>query len=163
MPAATAPGEIVVNGMSLSKRDSPFANAGTVVSVDASDIKLDVQENCPTIFADPQRLEQIFNNLLSNALRFTPRGGSVTVDLKCSANQVVISVRDNGPGIPEHALAHVFDRFYKADYSRSRSNGGTGLGLSIAKKLALSHGGDLTATNHPAGGALFTLSLPVQS
>lgn len=126
-------------------------------------LKLDVQENCPTIFADPQRLEQIFNNLLSNALRFTPRGGSVTVDLKCSANQVVISVRDNGPGIPEHALAHVFDRFYKADYSRSRSNGGTGLGLSIAKKLALSHGGDLTATNHPAGGALFTLSLPVQS
>jgi len=112
-----------------------------------------------TLSLDPQRIEQIINNLLDNALRYTPAGGTIEVTLTRSGNQAVLRVRDGGSGIPEEALPHIFERFYKADRSRGRS--GTGLGLSIARKLAQAHGGDLTAENHPDGGAIFTLVLPV--
>jgi two-component system sensor histidine kinase MtrB len=81
--------------------------------------------------------------------------------LKCHLHQVSLSLRDRGPGIPENVLPHVFERFYRGDRARSRSEGGTGLGLSIARKLAQAHGGDLSAANHPEGGAVFTLELPV--
>ncbi len=110
---------------------------------------------------DPIRVEQILNNLLSNALRFTPPAGEIVIGLARTASQVQVSVRDSGPGIPEEALPHVFERFYRADRSRSRSEGGTGLGLAIALHLAEAHGGALVAANHPQGGAVFTLSLPL--
>ena len=73
----------------------------------------------------------------------------------------IITVRDSGPGIPPEALAHVFERFYRADRSRSRLEGGAGLGLAIARQLAEAHGGALSAANDPRGGAIFTLRLPM--
>lgn len=118
---------------------------------------------------DPQRIEQILSNLISNALRFTPDGGQIVVQLgpadpgKITGNNlraVQVLVRDSGPGIPTEALPRVFERFYRADRSRSRSEGGSGLGLAIARQLAEAHGGSLTAANHPQGGAVFTLLLP---
>lgn len=115
----------------------------------------------PSLSVDPQRIDQILSNLLSNALRYTPEGGSVTVSLRSADQQVSIAVQDSGPGIPEEALPYVFTRFYRADKSRSREEGGTGLGLAIARQLAQAHGGDLVAANHPGGGAVFTLTLPV--
>jgi signal transduction histidine kinase len=106
-------------------------------------------------------VEQIINNLLSNALRYAPDNEAITLSLHCNDQRAVLSVRDRGPGIPAEALDHVFERFYKVDIARLRSQGGTGLGLSIARKIAQAHGGDLTVANHPEGGALFTLTFPI--
>ncbi|MBC8505829.1 MAG: HAMP domain-containing protein [Anaerolineales bacterium] len=123
---------------------------------------------------DPQRVEQILNNLLSNALRYSPDGGVISVQCSVTSKQLgverklitenwlLITVKDTGPGIPKESLPHIFERFYKADRSRTSVEGGsTGLGLSIAQKLAQAHGGDITAENHPNGGAIFTLTLPI--
>jgi len=111
---------------------------------------------------DGGRVEQILNNLLSNSLRFTPEGGLVSIELAYQDGWAVVRVADNGPGIPEEALPRLFERFFRADHSRSRAAGGTGLGLAIARRLALAHAGDLTAANRPEGGAEFTLRLPLQ-
>ncbi|MFC4032803.1 ATP-binding protein [Streptomyces polygonati] len=108
---------------------------------------------------DPRRLDVIMANLIGNALK---HGGSpVRVALRREGSQIVIAVSDHGPGIPEDVLPHVFDRFFKADASRARSEG-SGLGLSIALENAHIHGGDITAGNSPEGGAVFTLRLPVR-
>ncbi|MFE6284907.1 ATP-binding protein [Streptomyces sp. NPDC057877] len=111
---------------------------------------------------DPRRLDVILANLIGNALK---HGGSpVRVSVRVRAqeaqgDEIVIRVRDHGPGIPEDVLPHVFDRFYKASASRPRSEG-SGLGLSIALENAHIHGGEITAANSPDGGAVFTLRLP---
>jgi signal transduction histidine kinase len=73
----------------------------------------------------------------------------------------LVSIRDNGPGIPSEDLTRIFERFYRSESGRARADGGTGLGLSIAKKIAQAHGGNLTARNHQEGGAVFTLILPI--
>jgi signal transduction histidine kinase len=125
------------------------------------DLKLSGSSDVPVLcHVDPMRIEQILNNLFSNALRYTPDGGRVNILLSVRLKDIELSVRDNGPGIPEEALPHLFERFYRADRSRSRSEGGTGLGLAIARQLAKAHDGELKAENHPAGGAVFTLILP---
>lgn len=111
-------------------------------------------------FLDADRVEQIINNLLSNALRYTPPGGSIRLRLRSEPEQISLQVHDSGPGIPEEALGRIFERFYRVDKARSRSDGGSGLGLAIAAQLAQAHGGSLTAENHPQGGASFTLTLP---
>jgi signal transduction histidine kinase len=115
---------------------------------------------CQPISLDPGRMEQILGNLISNALRYTPDGGWIKINLDCSPLQASLSIHDSGPGIPEDSLQLVFERFYRADRSRSRTEGGTGLGLAIARQLTEAHGGILTAANHPDGGALIRLTLP---
>ncbi len=112
---------------------------------------------------DPGRVEQILNNLIGNALRYTPEGGTVTVRLMRAAGWAELRVSDSGPGIDPQDLPRVFERFYRADKSRSREAGGSGLGLSIARQLALAHGGDVSAANRPEGGAEFTLRLPLET
>jgi signal transduction histidine kinase len=112
------------------------------------------------IMVDPTRIEQILNNLLSNALRYTPPAGEINVSVGYIPGSYQVTVRDTGPGIPAESLPYVFERFYRADKARSRAEGGTGLGLTIARQLARLHSGDLTVANHPQGGAVFTLSLP---
>jgi len=126
-------------------------------------LSLDLTAGCPVVNADPDRLMQILNNTLSNALRHTPTGGEVTLRLTCDGQRVWVRVEDTGEGIPVDSLEHVFDRFYRADRSRSRAQGGTGLGLTIARQLAVLHGGELRAANRPNGGAVFTLELPLGS
>lgn len=110
---------------------------------------------------DPIRVEQIINNLISNALRYSPENSQIQLKLSTINTRVIIDVIDQGPGIPDAALPHIFERFYRADKSRSRLEGGTGLGLAIARQLAEAHGGSLNAANLPAGGSKFTLSLPI--
>ena len=83
------------------------------------------------------------------------------VNVTCTSSSAQLTLHDSGPGIPEYALPHVFERFYRADRSRSRVEGGTGLGLAIARQLAQAHAGTLVVTNHPEGGAVFTLTLPI--
>ncbi len=111
---------------------------------------------------DALRIEQILTNLLSNALRYTPDGGEITVQAQASHGHAMVSVLDSGPGIPPEALDRVFERFYRVDRARSRAEGGSGLGLAIARQLAEAHKGTLTARNHPQGGAEFTLTLPLE-
>jgi signal transduction histidine kinase len=139
----------------IVERFSPTAAARQV------EIHLDIPKTpVPPLQLDPQRVEQILGNLLSNALHHTPEGGQITLALAANPGGVSLSVRDTGPGIPAEALPHLFERFYRADKARSRETGGTGLGLTIARQLAEAHGGTLIAGNHPEGGAVFTLRLP---
>lgn len=128
----------------------------------SSQIALDLSrpEKCPSFSLDPGRIEQILGNILSNAMRYTPPGGNIHVNLNCSPSGIQLKVHDSGPGIPEEALPYIFERFYRVDKSRSRSEGGSGLGLAIARQLARAHGGTLTAENDPQGGAIFTLTIP---
>jgi len=111
------------------------------------------------IMVDPFRMEQILGNLLDNALRYTPPEGEIEVGVEEKRGRIEIAIHDSGLGIPEDGLPYIFDRFYRADRSRSREDGGSGLGLAIARQLAEAHGGQLSAANHPEGGAVFTLSL----
>lgn len=132
-------------------------------AVDEKQISIELisTSDCPRIRIDAVRIEQILGNLLSNALRYTPPSGKISVKIDCFPQAIRLNVHDSGPGIPEDALPYIFQRFYRADKSRSRSDGGSGLGLAIARKIAEAHGGSLTATNHPDGGAVISLTLPV--
>jgi len=94
-------------------------------------------------------------------LRYTPAGKSIDIELQSEGKEIRLDVRDHGAGIPPEAFDLIFERFYRADSSREHTSGSTGLGLAIARKLAEAHGGTLTASNHPQGGAVFTLRLPI--
>ena len=110
---------------------------------------------------DPHRLQQIVWNLVSNAIKFTPEGGSVTVQLTRLDKQIDITVSDTGKGISSEFLPYVFDRFRQADSTTTRTHGGLGLGLSIVRHLVEMHGGTISATSSGQGeGATFTISLP---
>jgi PAS domain S-box-containing protein len=116
------------------------------------------------VHGDPNRLHQIVWNLLSNALKFTPSGGEVVVELRRAAGRVSIVVRDSGQGIDPDFLPFVFDRFRQGDPSTRRRHGGLGIGLALVKSLAELHGGTVSATSEGAGrGATVTVSLPVSS
>jgi two-component system sensor histidine kinase CiaH len=124
-------------------------------------VRLDPADEIPAR-GDARRTEQILAALLDNALRFTPPGGFVTLEGHIRDGQALATVTDTGPGIASEYLPRVFDRFYRAEAARTRSEpgGGTGLGLSIARDLARAQGGDLTAANLPNSGTSFTLRLP---
>jgi signal transduction histidine kinase len=116
------------------------------------------------VTGDPNRLEQALQNLVANAIRHTPSGGTVTVRAGLKADTVILSVEDTGPGIPTDHLPRIFDRFYKADESRSSvDTSGSGLGLSIVRAIVTRHGGTVTASNIPGGGARFEIILPAAS
>ena len=116
------------------------------------------------ILVDPERMGQVLGNLLDNALRHTPPGGLVTVTARSADAWVELVIEDTGEGIrPEH-LAHIFDRFYRADTARNRSHGGTGIGLTITRALVEAHGGIISAESAGVGaGARFTVRLPAGS
>lgn len=125
------------------------------------DIQFSQQSSCPNVSVDPGRVEQIIGNLISNALRYTPENSWIKIDLDCQNNFAVLSIRDNGPGILEEAQERIFERFYRADPSRSRAAGGSGLGLAIARQLTEAQDGSLSVRNHPEGGAEFQLRFPL--
>ena len=114
------------------------------------------------VWGDPDRLQQVIWNLVSNAVKFTPKEGEVGVRLHRVDSQVEIAVSDNGPGIPEELLPHVFDRFRQADSSSTRRHGGLGLGLAIVRHLVELHGGTVAVTSSGLG-TTFTVSLPVRT
>lgn len=111
------------------------------------DLKLEIQDDLPEIWADSDRIRQVLNNLVSNALHYTPESGAIHVFIhnEPSQNSVAFSVADTGPGISAGDLPNIFDRFYRADKSRSRVSGGSGLGLAIVKQLVEAHGGKVSA------------------
>ena len=109
---------------------------------------------------DTMRIGRVLNNLLSNALRYTPAGGSVVVTAQRSTDGVEVSVSDTGEGIRPEDLPRVFERFYRGEKSRSRSTGGSGLGLAISRGLVRAHGGDIRVESLPGRGSRFTFTLP---
>ncbi len=108
-------------------------------------IETDLQPDLPDVWIDSDRITQVLNNLIGNALRYTPENGTIKIALSGTAQLVQIAVSDSGPGIEPDALPFIFDRFYRADKSRSRVSGGSGLGLAIVKQLVEAHGGKVNA------------------
>jgi signal transduction histidine kinase len=124
-------------------------------------VEVSVQPESLRVRGDAHRLEQALQNLAANALRHSLHGGRLALTAAALSDGIRITVRDTGPGIPPEHLERVFDRFYKVDSSRTQSDtSGTGLGLSIVKAIAERHGGSVTASNAPDGGAVFEMMLP---
>jgi len=124
-------------------------------------LTIDLPSDLPLVLADVDRVRQVITNLTHNAIKFTPPGGAVTVSAAADQDEVVISVRDTGVGIPADDLPRIFERFYKAD--RARAGGGTGLGLAIAKHIVFAHGGRIWAESIEGRGSTFYVALPVGS
>ncbi|MFN3429205.1 MAG: PAS domain-containing protein, partial [Candidatus Sericytochromatia bacterium] len=120
----------------------------------------DVPADLPPLVADEQRLTQVLINLVGNAIKFTPEGGSISVAVAAEGEMVRVSVGDTGPGIPAEALPRLFEKFYQVDSSPTRAHGGTGLGLAIARSLVEAHGGRLTVESVVGEGATFSFTLP---
>ena len=116
-----------------------------------------VDENVPAVAADRDRVLQVFGNLLGNAIKFTPAGGTVTIGAVNDGVEVRFSVCDTGPGIPPEHVPHVFDRYWQA---KSTAKLGTGLGLSIAKGIVEAHAGRIWVESEPGRGASFIFTLP---
>lgn len=110
--------------------------------------------------ADGERIKQVVRILIDNALKHTPPGGAVDVDIECAGTEVTVTVRDTGSGIPAEDLPRVFDRFYRVDKARSRSMGGTGLGLSIAKAIVEAHGGRISIASQEGEGTVASVVVP---
>jgi signal transduction histidine kinase len=151
-------------GLKLAKAPTDLAEiardgiASFQAQAEAAGVTLHVEAapGLPPAEVDPERIRQVLNNLLSNALRYTPRGGTVRV--RCAAGdstQVVLSVEDTGTGIRAEELPHVFDRFYK-----SKESPGAGLGLAIARSLVRAHGGEISAHSVPGEGTTIRFTLP---
>lgn len=113
-----------------------------------------------SVEGDPDQLRQLMLNLVDNALRYTPAGGRVTLDLARQDTSAVLRVSDTGPGIPSTHLAHIFDRFYRVDDARARHTGGAGLGLAISQQIAAAHGGRIEVASGEGRGTTFTVVLP---
>ena len=139
-------------------------NAVETVSADAAlkqiEIKLDAAEEVIFVNGDPLRLEQVVWNLLNNAVKFTPAGGTVNLHLQRESGRATLIVEDTGPGIEPAFLPHVFEMFRQADASRSRQHGGMGIGLALVQQLIELHGGTVAAESTPGRGAKLTVSIP---
>jgi signal transduction histidine kinase len=118
-------------------------------------------DSMPPVRADLLRLQQILWNLLANSIKFTPRHGRVIVRVEREEQTYLVSVEDDGIGIPENELPHVFDRFRQADGSATRRHPGMGIGLALARSLVELHGGTIRAQSDPGRGSRFTFSLPI--
>jgi two-component system phosphate regulon sensor histidine kinase PhoR len=128
----------------------------------AKGVDLELQAARPVrVEADPDRLAQVFVNLIDNALRHTPAGGSVLVQLDANGNDAILHVRDTGGGIPYRDLPRIFERFYVVERSRARESSGAGLGLAIVKGIVDAHGGSISAESMLGSGTVFTIRIPI--
>ena len=116
----------------------------------------------PMVEADPRRLEQILHNLLENAVKYSPKGGRIVVQGTVRGQNAVISVSDQGIGIPTEQLDKVFERFYRIESPLTRRAGGSGLGLPITKALVEAHGGRIWVESQPGKGSSFIFTLPLR-
>jgi two-component system sensor histidine kinase BaeS len=132
-----------------------FAQRGLALEARCTDAAL--------VFGDRDRLMQMVRNLLENSARYTDPGGRVQVSVRTEGKRVALEFDDSPPGVPAEALAHLFERFYRVEASRSRASGGAGLGLAISRSIALAHDGDIAASPSPLGGLRVSVHLPLAS
>jgi two-component system sensor histidine kinase BaeS len=144
-------GEVIAQTALANRTRAETAGVRVITAVSAEVI----------VYADPVRLRQAVGNLVTNAVRHTPPGGTVTITGSAEATAAVIEVADTGPGIPAADLPRVFERFWRGDKSRNRHTGGSGLGLAIVRKLAEAHGGTASAGGTEGHGATFSLRIPL--
>lgn len=120
-------------------------------------------ESYPEMMMDYDKMFEAFYNIAENAIKYSPEGGHLGIDVDCDTENIIISFADDGPGIPEEEREHIFERFYRLDDSRARNTGGTGLGLAIAKEAVAAHGGSITVNEGKDGaGSVFTVTLPIR-
>jgi signal transduction histidine kinase len=123
-------------------------------------VVLQVPDDLPRIWADPQRAEQVFTNLISNAHRYTPEGGEVTIAARMNGNRVSVSITDTGIGIRPEDQSRIFERFVRVQRGGARPQGSTGLGLAITRALVELHGGTISVKSELGEGSTFTAELP---
>ncbi|MDF3057310.1 MAG: histidine kinase [Rariglobus sp.] len=127
-------------------------------------LELTVDPTHGILFVDPLKITQVIENLLDNALKYTPKGSHIHLSTRMQGlGEVIVTLRDNGPGIPAEDLPHLFERFYRVDKGRGRESGGTGLGLSIVKHIVQLHGGRVWVESKLGEGTAFSFSLPVRA
>jgi len=129
----------------------------------AVSIALEMSPTLPLVEADRDRLAQVIGNLLSNALRYVPKGGNIIMRAVGQEQEVIVSVADDGPGVPPEDLPYLFERFWRGDQARRRATGGSGLGLAIARSLVEAHGGRIWAESVEGAGSTFIFTLPTAS
>jgi two-component system phosphate regulon sensor histidine kinase PhoR len=138
------------------------SDCGETIERQRLTVEVNVDPGTATIEADLTKLHDTLRNLIENAVNYSPESGRIVLSARPDDNQVVLSVADQGPGLPDADLERVFERFYRVEKSRARDPGGTGLGLSIVRHLVELHGGRVQAANRPEGGAIFTIRLPLK-
>jgi signal transduction histidine kinase len=154
------------NNIELNKTNSDMLElAKTVCGNFESEIAhknqhIEVIGESSLISVDKDRMCGVITNLMSNAVKYTPRGGKIIVSVRDGSEYTLLSVEDNGNGIPENELPFVFERFYRADKSRNRDTGGAGIGLAIVKSIVMSHRGTVTAANLKESGCIFEVRIP---
>jgi signal transduction histidine kinase len=131
--------------------EKEYANKNIGVSANGKPVR---------ISADRDKISQVIINLISNAVKFTDAGGDISIDVEDDGDNAVISISDTGIGISEEDLPHIFERFYRADASRSRLTGGSGIGLTIAKAIIDAHKGTIVVESRIGEGTVFTIKLP---
>ena len=125
-------------------------------------IKRDLGNQALWVEIDTDQMMRVIDNIMNNAIKYSPDGGTITVRLTQNQNQILLSISDQGLGIPRKDLGKIFDRFYRADKARSRAQGGTGLGLAIAKEIVTAHGGRIWADSREGHGSTFYIALPYE-
>ena len=123
-------------------------------------IEKDIIDEAIFVDVDSDKIVQVLDNVINNAIKYSPEGGKITCTMTLEENQVLISVKDEGIGIPTEDLSHIFDRFYRVDRARSRAMGGTGLGLAISREVIEQHGGEIRAESINRNGTIFYIALP---
>lgn len=146
----TMPNEIIYNVV---------ARVSHQVERKALSLEIDCPEDLPLVLVDPPHIEQVLNNLLDNAIKFTPSGGKITLTARKLGDTVVFSLRDTGIGIPADDLPRIFERFYKSD--KARSSSGVGLGLAIARHIVEAHQGEIHVESKEGHGSTFAFSVPI--
>jgi len=159
LDAGESPGEWV--RFDLAELAATTADQMSLLAED-KDVSVDCDSaSGVTVEGDRARLKQVVVNLLDNAIKYTPRGGRVSLSVRREGTYAVLDVTDTGVGIPSDALTQVFKRFYRVDGSRSREGGGAGLGLSIVKSICLAHGAEVEVTSAPGAGSTFRIRQPL--
>jgi signal transduction histidine kinase len=157
-------GEVALRPERLALRplvDELFSEIAVAMSGRRIQLGNQVPTDLPSVLADRERLHQVLFNLVDNAVRFTPDGGTVTVSARPEDGSVHVAVADTGSGIPPEHLPRLFERFYRVDHARAREDGGTGIGLAIARSVVEAHGGTIAAESEPGRGSVFSFDLPV--
>jgi signal transduction histidine kinase len=153
--------------MDLFSLKNAVLDAVTAVQVKAKDKSIDLtyelDPSIDEVYGEEVLIEETITNLLLNAVKYTPCGGKVRMEVKDQAESVLVQISDTGIGVPQVDLVRIFEEFYRAPNARAIERDGTGLGLSFAKQVVERHGGKIWALNNPAGGSTFSLTIPKQA